>query len=174
MNRTGFPLQPRRHKAWHHDCFKSRIRSRIGLIQALGGTQISWVSEMQTYMLIAGMLLLIIGAVHSAGGEILIFRHLRARGLVPTIAPPPLKERNIRILWATWHIVTVLGWAFGFVLLRLSHPTDEQAIRMLVENTTVVAFFVSSLLVLIGTKGRPPGWLGLLGVAALAWMASAA
>ncbi|MCI4569032.1 hypothetical protein [Lysobacter sp. CFH 32150] len=129
---------------------------------------------MQTYMLIAGMLLLIIGAVHSVGGGILIFRHLRTSGLAPTIAPPPLKERNIRNLWATWHIVTVLGWAFGFVLLRLSRPTDEQTLRMLLEIITVIAFFASSLLVLIGTKGRHPGWIGLLGVAALAWVASAA
>ena len=125
-------------------------------------------------MLIAGLLLLFIGAIHSVGGEVLIFRHLRTRGLVPTITSEPLKERHIRILWATWHIVTVFGWAFGFVLLRLSRPTDEQTIRTLVENTAVIACFVSSLLVLIGTKGRHPGWLGLLGVAALTWVASAA
>lgn len=124
-------------------------------------------------MLIAGLLLLLIGAIHSVGGEVLIFRHLRSHGLVPTIAPQPLRERHVRILWATWHIVTVLGWAFGCVLLRMSRPTDEQTIRTLVENTIVVACFSSALLVLIGTKGRHPGWLGLLGVAALTWVASA-
>jgi hypothetical protein len=125
---------------------------------------------MQTYMFTAGVLALIVGAAHSVLGEILIFRHLRSRGLVPSKVAPPLKERHIRILWASWHITTVFGWALGIVLLRLAFPATEPSLQALVENAVTLAFLSGSFLVLIGTKGRHPGWVGLLGVAALVWL----
>ena len=124
---------------------------------------------MQAYMFAAGVLALIVGAAHSVLGEILIFRHLRSGGLVPAMGAPPLRERHTRILWASWHLGTVFGWAFGVVLLRLASPYIESSFQAFVEQTIVLAFLGGSLLVLIGTKGRHPGWIGLLGVAALAW-----
>ena len=124
---------------------------------------------MQAYMFAAGVLALIVGAAHSVLGEILIFRQLRSRGLVPAMRAPPLSERHIRILWASWHLATVFGWASGVVLLRLAFPSTESSLQALVENTIILAFLGGSFLVLIGTKGRHPGWIGLLGVAALAW-----
>lgn len=124
---------------------------------------------MQTYLLAAGVLALVVGVVHSTLGEVLIFRHLRNRGLVPAMEAPPLKERHIRILWASWHVATVFGWAFGIVLLRLAALTTADSLQAVVENAVVFAFLGSSFLVLIGTKGRHPGWVGLLGVAALVW-----
>ena len=125
---------------------------------------------MQTYMFAAGVLALVVGAVHSVLGEVLIFRYLRSRGLVPATGAPPLRERHIRILWASWHLTTVFGWAFGVVLLRLATLTTEHSLREIVESAIVFAFLGGSFLVLIGTKGRHPGWIGLLGVAALAWL----
>ena len=125
---------------------------------------------MQTYMFAAGVLALVVGAVHSVLGEVLIFRHLRSRGLVPATGAPPLRERHIRILWASWHLTTVFGWAFCVVLLRLATLTTEHSLREIVESAIVFAFLGGSFLVLIGTKGRHPGWIGLLGVAALAWL----
>ena len=111
-------------------------------------------------MMTAGVLALVVGAVHSVLGEILIFRHLRVRGLVPTLAAPPLRERHVRILWATWHFATALGWAFGLALFRAVSPNSAAAL----------AFLGGSLLVLVGTRGRHPGWIGCLAVAALAWL----
>lgn len=128
---------------------------------------------MQIYLFAAGVLALLVGAIHSVMGEILIFRHLRSHGLVPTMGAPPLRERHIRILWASWHFATVLGWAFGIVLLRLATLTTEQSLRAMVENAIVLSFLGGSLLVLIGTNGKHPGWVGLLGVAALTWLSSA-
>lgn len=124
---------------------------------------------MQTYFFAAGILALVVGVIHSTLGEVLIFRHLRNRGLVPAMEAPPLKERHIRILWASWHVATVFGWAFGIILLRLAMFTTEHSLRAIVESAMVFAFLGGSFLVLIGTKGRHPGWIGLLGVAALVW-----
>ncbi|MES2821601.1 MAG: hypothetical protein V4812_21715 [Pseudomonadota bacterium] len=124
---------------------------------------------MQTYMFAAGILALVVGAIHSVFGEILIFRHLRSSGLVPTMEAPPLRQRHVRIIWASWHLVTVFGWALGAVLLRFAFPSDEQSIQIFTENAIVCASLAGSLLVLIGTKGRHPGWIGLLGIAVLIW-----
>jgi hypothetical protein len=116
---------------------------------------------MNTYLLAAGVVAIVVGAVHSLLGEILIFRHLRNKSIIPALSAPPLRERHVRILWASWHIPTVFCWAFSALILNLTT----------LERAAMFAFFASAVLVLIGTKGRHPGWLGLLAVALLIWLA---
>lgn len=127
---------------------------------------------MQTLLLVAGVIAAVTGLIHSVLGEILIFRHVRNGGLVPAVGAPPLRERNIRIIWATWHLATVFGWAFACVLFRLAlgHPSPS----VLILSAIVFAYLGGAILVLIGTKGRHPGWIALSAVAALTWFASAA
>lgn len=120
------------------------------------------VSDVQIPFLIAG----VTGLIHSVLGEILIFRRLRDGGLVPSLDAPPLRARNIRILWATWHLATVFGWAFAGILLSLAFGADD--VRALVVNAIVAAHLGGALLVLVGTHGRHPGWIALLAVAVLA------
>jgi hypothetical protein len=125
---------------------------------------------MQTYIFIAGILAIIVSAVHSILGEVLIFRQLRVRGIIPTNGAPLLKERHVRILWASWHVVTVFGWAFAAVMLRLAFPTDDGSFQTFVKHAIMVSMLASALLVLLGTKGKHPGWLGLAAVAVLIWL----
>ncbi|MGH8178659.1 MAG: hypothetical protein ACREV5_20570 [Steroidobacter sp.] len=125
---------------------------------------------MPTYMFAAGVLALVVGVVHSVLGEILIFRQLRNRSLVPAMPAPPVKERHVRIIWASWHVVTVFGWAFGAVLLQLSSASNDQSAEALAVNAAIFAFAAGSFLVLVGAKGKHPGWIAMLGVAALAWL----
>ena len=128
---------------------------------------------MQTMFIAAGVIALITGVVHSVLGEILIFRQLRSSGLVPTLAAPPLRERNIRIIWATWHLASVFGWAFAGILLRLAiAPLDSPS--ALIVSAVVFANLAGSLFVLIGTKGQHPGWIALLLVAVLTWFGASA
>ena len=129
---------------------------------------------MQTLFFAAGLLALVTGLVHSVLGEILIFRHLRSGGLVPATGAPPLQERNIRIIWATWHLATLFGWAFAGVLLRLAFAPHNYSLNELVVSAIVFAYLGGSLLVLIGTKGRHPGWIALLVVAVLTWAGASA
>ena len=129
---------------------------------------------MQVLFFAAGSLALITGIVHSVLGEILIFRHLRNGGLVPAMAAHPLRERNIRILWATWHLGSVFGWAFAGILFRLAVAPHDSSLIAFVLSTIVFANIGASLLVLIGTKGRHPGWIALLAVAVLTWLAASA
>ncbi len=66
--------------------------------------------------------------------------------------------------------MTVFGWAFAIVTLRLSFPTDNDSFQTFVKYTITAALLVSALLVLFGTKGKHPGWLGLAVAAVLMWI----
>ena len=57
----------------------------------------------------ASLLAILTGVVHSLLGERLIFRHVRSKSVVPSLPAPPLQARHIRILWATWHLASVLA-----------------------------------------------------------------
>lgn len=69
---------------------------------------------MENTMYVAGAVLLtLVGLIHSVLGEVLIFSRMRTEGVVPTNGGSVLRERHVRILWATWHVVTVLAFSGG-------------------------------------------------------------
>lgn len=111
-----------------------------------------------------------VGVAHSVIGEFLIFRHVRSAGWLPTDNAPPLRGRHIRILWASWHIASVFGWALAAILWRLAtapgQPIDAFAVR-----TFECAAFAGAALVLVATRGRHPGWIGLGAAGLLALLA---
>ncbi|PWI29557.1 hypothetical protein DI383_10055 [Flavobacteriaceae bacterium LYZ1037] len=119
---------------------------------------------MNIYFFIAGILCFLLGIAHSILGEYLIFKNIRNKEkLVPTKETIELKERHVRILWATWHLATIFGWCLGAILIKISILEESQLIDFIV-NTIGLTMFLSSLLVLIGTKGKHPGWLVLLAI----------
>jgi hypothetical protein len=124
---------------------------------------------MNTYFFAAGLLLILIGLVHSILGEKLIFRRMRQGGFIPTHGGPALREPHVRILWATWHVVSVLGFGFAALLLWLAQPAQAQLAQAFIAPTLIATLAASSALVLIGTKGKHPGWIGLLAAAGLIW-----
>ncbi len=125
---------------------------------------------MNIYFLTAGILCFILGLVHSFLGEYLIFRSKRSKGkLVPTIVDKELKERHLRILWATWHLASFFGWCIGLFLIKLAlyqNKLDTEFIDCVILSITCT-MFGSSFLVLIGTKAKHPGWIVLLIIAIL-------
>lgn len=125
---------------------------------------------MNSLLAAAAALAFLTGAVHSILGEYLIFRHLRRGTLVPGLEAPPLRSRSIRILWASWHVLTVFGWAFAGVLLQVALSPQTSPLDAFL-SATVAANACGSLLVLVGTRGRHPGWIALAVVAALVWAA---
>ncbi len=124
---------------------------------------------MNVFLLSAGVTAFLVGLAHSALGEILIFKKLRRRGLVPTEGRNLLPESNVRIIWASWHIVTVFGWCLASILVWLSQNSVENMQSLLIERAISISMSLGSILVLIGTRGKHPGWIGLLLVAALSW-----
>ncbi|MET1256794.1 hypothetical protein [Aliikangiella maris] len=124
---------------------------------------------MNYFLLTSATLSIIVGLVHSMLGELLIFKHFRKNSIVPTITKPPLRERNLRIIWASWHIASILGWAFGAILFYLSingEITTPVLIRVI-----IISMLAAGSLVLFATKARHPGWIGLFGVAICSWLA---
>lgn len=120
---------------------------------------------MNTYLFIASILCFFLGIVHSFLGEYLIFNSKRDKGkLVPSKESSNLKERHLRILWATWHLASVFGWCLGAILLKVSFVQDKlnATITDVIMPSITCAMLLSSLLVLIGTKGKHPGWIVLL------------
>jgi hypothetical protein len=59
-------------------------------------------------------------------------------------------------------------------LWRLADPVQGASLPEFVGYSAAAACLVGSLLVLVGTRGRHPGWLGLLAVAVLVWLARGA
>lgn len=123
--------------------------------------------QMNWYFIAAGILSFVIGLVHSMLGELLIFRRMRAGGFIPTNGGQVLREPHVRILWASWHVVTALGWCLAALLIWLAVPTSSATAQLAVAHAVSGSMLASSILVLVGTKGKHPGWLGLLGVAIL-------
>ena len=122
---------------------------------------------MNNPLLLAAAGLALVGLIHSVLGEVLVFRTLRTHGLVPTAGYPVLRERQVRILWASWHLVTVLGWALSALLWRLVFLLMRRPPRSRVAHTTTLALLACALLVGFATKGRHPAWCALLVVSAL-------
>lgn len=117
---------------------------------------------MNNYLFIAGILCVLLGMVHSFLGEFLIFKNKRNKGkLVPTKENPELNERHLRIIWATWHLATIFGWCIGAILILISLDHNLENYFLILQFITYT-MFLSSLLVLIGTKGKHPGWIVLL------------
>lgn len=124
---------------------------------------------MNRFLAIASVLAFLVGLVHSVLGERLIFRRMRQGGFMPTNGARLIGEGHVRILWASWHALTVFGWCIGAMLFWLSQGPPSPAYAFFA-NAIIVATVVAAALVCIGTQAKHPGWVGLLGVAALTWL----
>ena len=125
---------------------------------------------MNTYLTAAATLAMIVGLVHSLLGERLVFSRMRQGQVVPTHGGNVLRQPHVRILWASWHVLTVLGWAIAGALLLIASEPVHTALHSSLLHVVAVAMLASSALVIYGTKARHPGWLGLLAVAVLTWL----
>jgi hypothetical protein len=124
---------------------------------------------MNSYLAASGLVTILVGLLHSVMGERLIFKRLRTgEGWIPTRCDPKLREPHVRILWVTWHVVTLLGWALSAILITLSLPTARSWPAQPILIAIVIGLLASSILVFVGTKGKHPGWIGLLVSAVLA------
>jgi hypothetical protein len=129
---------------------------------------------MQGLLTAAAFIAITTGVVHSILGERLIFRHLRTSGLIPSMPAPPLQGRHVRILWATWHFASVFGWALAALLLQLAHDPEAGLSSRSVLAAVAGANLAGALLVLVATRGRHPGWIALMTVGILTWVAMGA
>src|SRR5262249_62165946 len=118
---------------------------------------------MNVYFAVAGVLALLLGLAHSVLGELLLIRRLTNDHL-PPIAPFSLVElRKLglagsadltrRTLRFTWHLPTVLGAAFGAILLWLSLPSSPGPDLGFVKWAMALSISACSLIILFCTRG---------------------
>ncbi|OKP97683.1 hypothetical protein [Paenibacillus sp. P46E] len=129
---------------------------------------------MNWYYLIASVLAFVVGLAHSILGEVLIFRRMRHNGFIPTNGGNVLSEAFVRIIWSTWHALTAFGWGMSLILLWLARNTSLNGTFTVLADSVAVSMLIGAILILIGTKGKHPGWVGLLGVAVLIFLGGTA
>lgn len=126
---------------------------------------------MNLLLVTAAAVLALVALAHSVLGEILLFRRLRVRGVVPTAGRPVFDEAQMRILWGTWHLASVLGLALSALLWRLSTHSfaGDTALAAWVADVAGAATLASGALVFYATRGRHPAWMPLWTIAAMVW-----
>lgn len=123
---------------------------------------------MNWFFIAAAALIFLTGLTHTVFGERLIFRRMRQSGCIPTNGGTVLREPNVRILWATWHLATVQAWLIALLLAWLALPEQAQfSARGLIAIAIAAAMLAGAALVFFGTKARHPGWIALLGASIL-------
>ncbi len=117
-------------------------------------------------LLIAAVLSVLLGTAHSVLGERLLLGPLFRRGELPRLLGSATFARNV--LRFTWHLTTVLLVGIAAVIWRLaSLPLDAQAVWIL--RGLSVTFAVSTLVSLIGARGKHFSWWVLLIITVLLW-----
>jgi len=107
-------------------------------------------------LLTAGIIIIIIGLVHSMLGEKTVIQPLMARDT----APPYIK----RLMRVGWHITTLFWFAIATHLISMALWPGQERRSFLIIMVAVFGF--SAVLALIASKGRHLSWIGF-GAAAM-------
>ena len=130
---------------------------------------------MNVYLITSGILCFILGVLHSILGELLIFvRKRKTNKLMSTLVSNSLKERHLRIIWATWHLASIFGFCIGTLLIKIALDQNLVSTELLkfITISISVSMLCSSILVFTGTKGKHPGWIILLGIGILTFLSA--
>lgn len=115
---------------------------------------------MNRYFFSAACFAFAVGLVHSVLGERLIFKRMRTSGFVPVDGGGLLREAQVRIVWASWHLVTVLGWFVAALLAWLALPSSGAVVRTFPPIAIVAALVVCAVVVGVTTRGGIPAGSG--------------
>ena len=120
-------------------------------------------------LVIAAVLSVLIGLAHSVLGERLLLGPLFSRGDVPKLLGSTTFSRQV--LRFAWHLTTVLIFGIGLVIWYLaSSPLNTEAVWIL--RAFAATFGASTLLSLIGARGKHFSWWVFLIITVLLWMGS--
>jgi hypothetical protein len=122
---------------------------------------------MNTYFVLAGGLAIIVTLVHSVLGEVLLISRLTADGLPALGGSKEFARRTLRF---SWHLCTAFGLGLAAILLRLAWPSSESTDLAFGKTAIALSCLAASLIALIISRGKHPGWIALFGVAILTWL----
>jgi hypothetical protein len=116
---------------------------------------------------IASLLLFLTGLAHSYLGERYILMRLFRRDNLPQLfGGTAFTTGTLRF---AWHLLTVVWWGIGIVLLRASaQPLQTQFVLQVFSAVALVSGFFP----LLFTRGRHLSWIVFFAVAMLLWFAA--
>ena len=106
-------------------------------------------------LLVASILLIFIGAVHSLLGEkYLILRLLKRDNLPKLFGGDEFTKQLIRF---AWHLTTLAWWAIAAILWVFWGGVDAQ--QHIILQIIAVTFVLSGTLALVASKGKHLSWI---------------
>jgi hypothetical protein len=121
---------------------------------------------MNSWLLLAAALAVVLGAGHSYLGERVFFVRLFRRGpLAAGFASDTFARRILRIVW---HLTTVAWWGAAALFWVLGRGDVSAALRVL-----AATFLVSGVVTAVGSRGRHLAWLVFVAIAVAAWLGAA-
>ena len=120
-------------------------------------------------LMVAAVLTVLIGIAHSVLGERLLLGPLFAKGTLTKLLGSTTFARHV--LRFTWHLTTVLAFGIAAVIAYLAwwpmHPHSVWILRAL-----AITFAASTLVSLIGARGKHFSWWVFLIITVLLWFGS--
>jgi hypothetical protein len=125
--------------------------------------------------LVAFVLIILLGLAHSILGELLIFRHLRKDGRWIDPGLKGLRTQQVRVLWSTWHLVSLLGFSVATIVLIIgpNFPVASFQVDTAIAQILTLTFGVASIFWLAGTKGRHPAWIVFIIISVVIYLSQA-
>jgi hypothetical protein len=122
---------------------------------------------MNLYFVVAAVLALAVGLAHSWLGERYILRRLFRQQNIPHLfGSDDFTKRTLRF---AWHLTTVAWCGAASLLLVLApHPLDSSS--LITCRIIAATFLASSIVALIGSRGRHLSWVVFIVIAGLVWM----
>jgi len=118
----------------------------------------------QAALLIAALLTIIIGVVHSWLGEVRLIGPLLApdkrRGM---LAKSTFARQTLRF---AWHLTTIAWWGFAAVLVGFALSVPAYSTHMVL-GVIAVTFLMTGLITLVTSRGRHLAWPVFLSIAVL-------
>ncbi|MBM7842590.1 hypothetical protein [Herpetosiphon giganteus] len=124
---------------------------------------------MNSSLMVAGFLTVLMAVAHSVMGERLILRPL-ARQIQTT--PNKLLQSRLPTLRFTWHITSILGLAMAWLFFDCAQQTNLAASHITLLRTSSIAFLLCFGVALIGSRAKHPSWLVFLIIAGLTWLST--
>ncbi len=126
---------------------------------------------MNAWLTGAAATLFVVALVHSLLGEAMVFRRVRGAAWLQADTGRRLGRGHMGILWATWHGLSAIGCGVAAVFGWLACLSADARLPLaFIDDALACALAATAVLVFVGTRGRHPGWAGLLAAAVLAWL----
>ena len=123
---------------------------------------------MNGYFIAAAVIAIAIGVLHSWLGErYILIRLFRRTDLPHLFGSDSFTRRTLRF---AWHITTIFLFGLAALLLQFSRAVSVGGSVRSAVKIIGWTFLLSSVIALIGSRGRHFSWLLFLGSAVLVWL----